>query len=451
MRRITARALSTSLSIVLAVPVLGGCAGADAHHAFDPAAPDTLRVLFVGNSYTYVNNLPEMIERLAAADSLPSVIETGRIAAGGATLERHWEEGRAVDSIRTGRWDVVVLQEQSTLGMRLIDGRPTVNDPATFFDYARRFDREIRRAGARTVLFLPWSRAYSPEHQPALTYAYMTIGRELDATVVPVGLAWRRALDRMPDASLYMSDRSHPAPAGSYLAAATFYAALLDRDPTGLTARVTGRPIPFSGVPADTTGVLVDLPAELASSLQRIARETVRELDARGGYLAVEPPDPPELPAAPPPGDFTETDLEGEWSGPLRLFMVPATMELRVRRDDDGGGGGWTVDWTLTLDGGDSEADAAIHDFSVRDGRIEFTVTGVDMLGDDVAFRGTLAGDGALRGVAELGEPGAMMRAVGSWTLERTRAASPFAGATVRCSHLGPNLRRPPCTTIHRP
>lgn len=401
------------LVIVFAGAVFGGCTGAGAP-AFEAATPDTLRVLFVGNSYTYVNNLPAVLAHLSTTDSVPSVIETGRITEGGATLERHWKEGRAINAIRGGRWDVVVLQEQSTLGMRLIEGRPTVNDPAMFFEYARRFDAENRRAGAETVLFLAWARAHSPEHQRALTHAHMTIGRELDAPVVPVGPAWRRALERMPDLRLHMSDQSHPTPAGTYLAAATFYAALLDRDPAGLPGRVSGRPISLGGVPDDTTGVLVDLPADAAMALQRTAWRTVRDLATAGGYLAVEAPEPPPPPTIPRPGSFTAADLEGVWRGPLRLFTVPTTMELRLRRD----GARWDIGWTMTLDGRDSEATATVRDFRLDDGRFEFSVTGVEMLRGPAAFRGTLS-DGALRGVAELGQPRSMMRAVGSWTLER--------------------------------
>ena len=112
------------------------------HH---PSIPDgRLRVLFIGNSYTFVNNLPWMLSELArAADDSP-VIDTEMIVAGGATLRTHWEGGRALAAIRRGHWDYVVLQEQSTLIPPRFVEIPEVNDPRMFLDAARRFDRESR-------------------------------------------------------------------------------------------------------------------------------------------------------------------------------------------------------------------------------------------------------------------------------------------------------------------
>lgn len=74
--------------------------------------PDTICVLFVGNSYTYVNNLPLLLSRMATSAEVPVTIETAECTGGGYTLEQHWNEGRAVNEIRKG-WDFVVLQEQS--------------------------------------------------------------------------------------------------------------------------------------------------------------------------------------------------------------------------------------------------------------------------------------------------------------------------------------------------
>ncbi|MCG8469519.1 MAG: hypothetical protein MJB57_15155 [Gemmatimonadetes bacterium] len=196
---------------------------------FDPAPPptDSVRVLFIGNSYTYVNELPKQIVRLAASADAARPMFVNQVTPGGATLERNWNDGRARRLIRLGGWTHVVLQEQSA--------RP-IDDPETFLEYARLFDREIDRVGAETVLYLTWAREHRPASQDTLTAAYRAVAAELGATVAPVGVAWTEALAEDPDLELHHEDRSHPGPLGSYLAASVFYATLYGATPEGLAA-----------------------------------------------------------------------------------------------------------------------------------------------------------------------------------------------------------------------
>ena len=140
----------------------------------------SVRVLFIGNSYTYYNDLPSMLEFLASSESGFPLVHAEAVAEGGATLERHWRGGEAVAAIGGGNWDFVVLQEQSL--------RP-VEDPDRMFEFARHFAEEIRKAGAQTVLFLTWAREGRPEMQPLLDRPYLSLGKELGAWVVPAGPA----------------------------------------------------------------------------------------------------------------------------------------------------------------------------------------------------------------------------------------------------------------------
>ena len=64
-----------------------------------------LRVLIIGNSYVYFNNLPEILEVLSKSRSSPRPIEARMFVKGGATLQRHWDEGAALAAIRQGPWD----------------------------------------------------------------------------------------------------------------------------------------------------------------------------------------------------------------------------------------------------------------------------------------------------------------------------------------------------------
>jgi hypothetical protein len=191
------------------------------------AAP--LRVLFIGNSFTARNDLPGLVARLAQARG--KGLHHRLVSAGGASLRTHWNAGAARKAIGEGQCDCVVLQEQSTL---------PVKNAKRMHENVRLFDEAIKAAGAKTVLYMTWARQDAPESQQAIADAYAGIGRELAATVAPVGLAWQRVLRRHDPPALHDKDRSHPTPAGSYLAACVFLAVLFGESPVGADDGVAG-------------------------------------------------------------------------------------------------------------------------------------------------------------------------------------------------------------------
>jgi hypothetical protein len=189
----------------------------------------SLKVLFIGNSFTARNDLPGLVAKLAAARG--KVLEHRLISAGGASLRTHWNADEALKAIQSGQYDHVVLQEQSTL---------PVKNAKRMHENVRLFDEATKSAGARTVLYMTWARQNAPESQQVITDAYTGIGRELGATVVPVGLAWQRFLGKHDQPVLHDKDQSHPTLAGSYLAACVFLAVLFGDSPVGLGGDVDG-------------------------------------------------------------------------------------------------------------------------------------------------------------------------------------------------------------------
>jgi len=182
-----------------------------------PPIGSDVRILFIGNSYTSRNNLPRLVTDLAAAAERPRRVLTEAIVAGGASLKRHWNAGKAQQLIAGGAWNYVVLQEQSTL---------PVKNAQRYHDNVRLFAPEIRAHGSRLALYLTWSRQSAPQAQDVITRAVSEIATEVDALVVPVGPAWQLAARESPDLKLYTEDGSHPTAAGSYLAACVFHVAL---------------------------------------------------------------------------------------------------------------------------------------------------------------------------------------------------------------------------------
>jgi hypothetical protein len=188
-----------------------------------------MKVLFIGNSFTARNDLPGLIARLASIRG--KTLDHRLIHAGGASLRAHWNAGQAVDAIQDGRYNAVVLQEQSTL---------PIKNSSRMHENVRLFDEVIKTAGARTVLYMTWARRNAPDSQKDITGAYSTIGKELGATVAPVGVAWQRFLRDNSRPVLHDRDQSHPTVAGSYLAACVFLAALLNESPVGVDDDVPG-------------------------------------------------------------------------------------------------------------------------------------------------------------------------------------------------------------------
>jgi hypothetical protein len=187
------------------------------------------KLLFIGNSFTARNDLPGLIAQLAEAWG--HRLQHDLISAGGASLRQHWNAGRALQALREGSYDHVVLQEQSTL---------PVKNAARMHENVRLFDEAIQAAGAKTVLYMTWARQHAPQSQEAIADAYTGIGRELGATVVPVGVAWQDFLRQHDQPALHDRDQSHPMLAGSYLAACVFLAVLFKESPVGIETELAG-------------------------------------------------------------------------------------------------------------------------------------------------------------------------------------------------------------------
>lgn len=196
-----------------------------------------LRVLFVGNSLTYYNEMPSLVRRLAEGDEgAPSVFSV-EYTAPNWTLRRAAHDDGLAGLIEDVRWNVVVLQEQS----QMLSFSPEWRRHYTS-RYARALNREIALAGGRTMLFLTWGYEAGDRRnvpgdtydgmQARLTDGYLELAGELGAEVAPVGSAWAEALQRRPGFELWKSDGRHPSKLGSYLAACVFHAILTGRDPT---------------------------------------------------------------------------------------------------------------------------------------------------------------------------------------------------------------------------
>jgi len=227
------------LAALLVAFSLASCKKAPAAPQRIPAVPK-LRVLFVGNSLTFVNDLPALTAGLAKARN--SKMEYEMYAPGGYTLAQHSADAALLGKINEGNWNYVVLQEQSQ-----IPAFPWAETQV--FPFARKLSQTIRDAnpGVKVAFYMTMARKngdaqngkYFPEvgtyagMQKKLNEAYTRMALENQGVLVPVGEVWEKVREQDPALDLY-GDEVHPNQAGTYLAACVFYAVLFADSPVGL-------------------------------------------------------------------------------------------------------------------------------------------------------------------------------------------------------------------------
>jgi hypothetical protein len=220
-------------------------------------APACTRVLFIGNSYTTVNDLPGVFVSLARSGG--HRVETKSASVDGWTLANHADSPATAASLAASPWDIVVLQEQSQIPA-IDEFRQTQMYPA-----ARRLISSIRNRGARPLFYLTWGRRDGWPETGLSTYAsmqsaiddgYQAIAGDQRVAIAPVGDAWSKLVTRNAPIAVWQEDGSHPTEAGTYLAACVFYATIFRESPKGL-------------------GYHGSLPPDEAAMIQDIAADTV--------------------------------------------------------------------------------------------------------------------------------------------------------------------------------
>ena len=199
-------------------------------------------VLFIGNSYTYVNDLPTMIRSIAI--SFGDILTKDQSTAGGSSLNSHTTNTTTLSKMALGTWNYVVIQAQSQE-----PSFPPSQVASQTYPYAKILVDSIRSANpcSEPVFFMTWGRkngdaSNCASYPPICTYtgmqqrlreSYMEMADSNKATVAPVGVAWKTVRDSFPLIELYQPDESHPSIYGSYLAACVFYATLYKKSPIG--------------------------------------------------------------------------------------------------------------------------------------------------------------------------------------------------------------------------
>lgn len=202
------------------------------------------KVLFIGNSYTYVNDLPKMLADIALSTGDTLIYDSNTL--GGWTLNQHASDATTTGKIALGTWDYVVLQEQSQK-----PAFPITQVEVEVFPFAKRLDSLINVSNTcgETVFYMTWGRkngdaSNCASFPPLCTYAgmdsllqlrYRMMADSNKAILSPVGAVWKRLRTTSPTLELYSADESHPSVAGTYAAACCFYSTVFRKDPNLIT------------------------------------------------------------------------------------------------------------------------------------------------------------------------------------------------------------------------
>lgn len=220
-------------------------------------APDakTLKILFIGNSMTFYWAIPESLQTMLETGVRDLRIEPTRSLHGGKWLKYHYEETDAVELIKDGNFDYVVLQPHSKQARE--------NDPE-MLEYAAKFAEIIRESGANPLFYArPAEFPADEAEQKAFHKNQLKVAEAIHAPLIPGAEVLRRCIAQRPDLRFHNADTVHMGMYGGYAIACTFYAAF-----TG------GAEFPPPAILAQQ----VAIDSDIAALIQQTALETVQEV-----------------------------------------------------------------------------------------------------------------------------------------------------------------------------
>ncbi len=202
------------------------------------------KILFLGNSYTQVNDLPNTFKNLALSSN--DTVITDSNTPGGYAFQMHTTNSTTLSKINSDQWDFIVLQEQSQL-----PSFPPSQVQTDVYPYAYILDSLIHENNfcTQTVFYMTWGRKYGDisncaSYPPVCTFegmgerlrqSYLEMGDMFECAVAPVGMAWKKSRGLDSTIELWQSDYSHPTIAGTYLTACVFYSTIFQKHSAGLS------------------------------------------------------------------------------------------------------------------------------------------------------------------------------------------------------------------------
>jgi hypothetical protein len=217
--------------------------------------PQVVRVLFVGNSLTFVNNVPGLVQSMAASGGIR--IEHEAVTPPGVSLEDQWRSGEARKKLASAKWDYVVLQQGPS-------SRP--DSQKNLREWGAKWAEEARAHGAKPAFYMVWPFEGQKDGFKLVAQAYRDAAKASQSLLLPAGDAWAEAIGADKSLQLYTSDKLHPTLAGSYLAALVITSGLTDLKPSTIPSKLKY-----------PNGQLATLPDEQAKVLRQSAEKIIEQ------------------------------------------------------------------------------------------------------------------------------------------------------------------------------
>lgn len=170
-----------------------------------------MRVLFIGNSHTFYNDMPYIFKQICLENNIP--VEVTMLARGYKGLDYHANEPETRFNILYGDYDYIILQHLQSG----FDKEVLYNSAKKIKDIANISNNN------KILLYMTWTLKSEREKQKDMTDGYLEAGEKLGVPVIPAGTVWWNYIDKYPDANLYFRDDKHASRLGSTLVAYTIF------------------------------------------------------------------------------------------------------------------------------------------------------------------------------------------------------------------------------------
>jgi hypothetical protein len=251
--------VTVRLTLLVFLTSILACAGGPHPSIPEPSKTGHYRVLFIGNSLTYTNDLPGTVAGIAL--NLGDTIQVQTVAAPNLALIDHVAgQTNAVQAIKSGHWDFVVLQQGPT-------PLPLYRD--TLILATKWLQPYIHAAGAQSAQLMVWPAATKRASFDDVRQSTELAAKAVHGIFLPAGEAWRATWSAGPRVALYGEDGFHPSELGTYLTALVVYEGLTGRDVTTLPPRIS------------VGGKRLQVPTATVRLLQQAAHQTVEKFNQR--------------------------------------------------------------------------------------------------------------------------------------------------------------------------
>jgi len=213
--------------------------------------PHATKILFIGNSFTYTNNVPAILAWMLNKQQPNHHFRIESFTLPSYSLQQHMQRNEIKNLLSNRAWDFVILQEQSGAAF---EGQSAVRSSFGAFLSL------VQTTGAKPLMVMTWADRGEFANEGIISQTYRRTGRDLNLTILPVGDLFFYVQEKYPQIALYLDDCHHPDVAGAYLYALTVYSQLFgDKNLPNIDNKDNSPPAP---------SIKPDVSRELSSSIK---------------------------------------------------------------------------------------------------------------------------------------------------------------------------------------